>query len=238
MSALRSRVEPSSINIENHFKSIANDPAREKCANCRQTGHSDLYCRVGTDHLKSFCNQETSKSKSCLENINKCTLVGSTNEVSVTIDNYQTTARVDTGSLISTICQSFYAKNLYNIPLQSLSNIFHVECADGQSLPSLGYIQCSLKAKGIDNNQVFVDGLFLIVPNTSYNKCVPVLIGSNIISVLMNLVKESHGLRYLQEAHFFAPWHLAFRCVSLGDKELQRHKNALALVRLAELLFP
>lgn len=57
-------VEPSSINIENHFKSISNDPAREKCANCRQTGHSDLYCRVGTDPLKSFCNQETSKSKS------------------------------------------------------------------------------------------------------------------------------------------------------------------------------
>lgn len=42
------------------------------------------------------------------ENINKCTLVGSTNEVSVTIDNYQTTARVDTGSSISTIRQSFY----------------------------------------------------------------------------------------------------------------------------------
>lgn len=115
-----------------------------------------------------------------------------------------------------------------------MSNILHVECADGQSLPYLGYIQCSLKAKGIDNNQVFVDGLFLIVPNTSYNECVPVLIGTNIISVLMNLVKESHGLRYLQEANLFAPWHLAFRCVSLRDKELQRHKNVLALVRLAE----
>lgn len=115
-----------------------------------------------------------------------------------------------------------------------MSNILHVECADGQSLPYLGYIQCSLKAKGIDNNQVCVDGLFLIVPNTSYNKGVPVLIGTNIISVLMNLVKESHGLRYLQEANLFAPWHLAFRCVSLRDKELQRHKNVLALVRLAE----
>lgn len=43
----------------------------------------------------------------------------------------------------------------------------------------------------------------------------PVLIGTNIISVLMNMVKESHGPRYLQEEHMFAPWHLAFRCASL-----------------------
>lgn len=71
-----------------------------------------------------------------------------------------------------------------------MSNILHAECADGQILPYLGYIQCSLNAKGIDNDQVFVDGLFLIVLNTTYNRSVFVLIGMNIISVLMNIVKN------------------------------------------------
>lgn len=146
----------------------------------------------------------------------KCTLVGSTNEVFVTIDNNQTTTLVDTRSLISTICQIF-KEHLYNTALQPLSNILHVECADGQSLPYLGCIQCSLRAKGFDNDQVCVDGLlnFLLLPNI-YNRSVPVLIGTNIISVLMNMVKESHGPRYLQEEHMFAPWHLAFRCASLN----------------------
>lgn len=67
-----------------------------------------------------------------------------------------------------------------------MSNILHAECADGQILPYLGYIQCSLNAKGIDNDQVCVDG----TNDTIYNRSVFVLIAMNIISVLMNIVKN------------------------------------------------
>ena len=50
----------------------------------------------------------------------------------------------------------------------------------------------------------------------------------------MSIVNESRGPRFLQEANLSTPWYLAFRYVSLRDKELQKHKNVLAFVRLAE----
>ena len=40
-----------------------------------------------------------------------------------------------------------------------------------------------IKVSGMGTEQVSIDGLFLIVPTTSYNNSVPILIGSNIISV-------------------------------------------------------
>ena len=40
-----------------------------------------------------------------------------------------------------------------------------------------------IKVNGMGTEQVSIDGLFLIVPTTSYNNSVPILIGSNIISV-------------------------------------------------------
>ena len=50
----------------------------------------------------------------------------------------------------------------------------------------------------------------------------------------MSIVNESRGPRFLQEANLSTPWYLAFRYVSLRGKELQKHKNVLAFVRLAE----
>ena len=79
-----------------------------KCNICNQFGHSELHCRIRKDHLRSYHNN-SKNFVNCRQtntiNTKNCTLVGTTNEVSVVMNDIQTVALVDTGSSISTICK-------------------------------------------------------------------------------------------------------------------------------------
>lgn len=75
---------------------------------------------------------------------------------------------------------------------------------------------------------------FLIVNDTNYHETVPVLIGTKILSVLLSDTKQKFGVRFLQKAKLHTPWYLAFRCMTLRERELSRRSYVLALVRSAE----
>lgn len=70
--------------------------------------------------------------------------------------------------------------------------------------------------------------------DTNYHETVPVLIGTNILSVLLSDTKQKFGVRFLQKAKLHTPWYLAFRCMTLRERELSRRSYVLALVRSAE----
>ncbi len=53
-------------------------------------------------------------------------LVGSSNEVTVTINEKETLALLDTGSNVSTICRQFYNAHLSDIPIKPLETILQV----------------------------------------------------------------------------------------------------------------
>lgn len=160
-------------------------------------------------------------------------LTGKPTESQVFIDSIETQALLDTGSCISSIGHSFYKNKLSHIPLLPLTDILNIECADGKRLPYLGYIKTTLTSSGIpDCSEQFC--LFLIVPDTSYNLRIPVLIGTNILDEIIKDCKIRHGDQYLQKANFQTPWYLSLRCLSIRVKELKKNKNRLAIIRCAE----
>ena len=67
------------------------------------------------------------------------TLIGKPNKITVAINNVQCKALLDMGATVSTICEEFYKKQLYGVELHSIEDAIHIECADGQSMPYLGY---------------------------------------------------------------------------------------------------
>lgn len=75
---------------------------------------------------------------------------------------------------------------------------------------------------------------FLVVPTSQYNSRVPLLIGTNIISRLVDVTREEIGSRFLQDADLHTSWFLAFRCMTLRERELRRNGHRLGIVKSAE----
>ena len=136
---------------------------------------------------------------------------------------------MDTGSTVSTVSESFYRQHL-TTPLITIDRLLDIECADGQQLPYLGYIEAELQIPGQKHQHQCI---LLVTPNSRYNAEVPLLLGTNILTSMMDTLREEHGERFLQ-ARITTPWYLAFRCVHLREKELQKNKNRLGVVRNAE----
>ena len=68
-----------------------------------------------------------------------------------------------------------------HLPLQPVTTLKSLECADESALPYLGFIVYELQVDGISDKPEALDSLFLVVNNTSKHKTVPVLIGTNIL---------------------------------------------------------
>ena len=160
-------------------------------------------------------------------------LVGSSNETKVVLNNIKTSALIDTGSQVSSVSESFYRKHLEaTTELMELDESFGVECADGQQLPFIGFIKCQITIPEVEINKD--EGLFLVVPDTNYSSRVPVLIGTNVLEQLMKRCEQKHGKRYLQLANLDTACHLAFKSMSIRQKELRRKENRLGIVKCAE----
>ncbi|KAL5012677.1 hypothetical protein ScPMuIL_011228 [Solemya velum] len=162
-------------------------------------------------------------------------LIGSANEVSVWVEGIETKSLIDTGSTISTISQSFYKKYFDFLDIKPLLSLLNIECADGQLLPYEGYIELNLEVDGLPKSgNRMSDCIFLVVPDSNYNSTVPLLIGTNILVPLMEITRENSGEHFLQSADLHTPLYLAFRCLLLRDKELERRKDRIAVIKSAE----
>lgn len=140
---------------------------------------------------------------------------------------------MDTGATVSTMSQAFYDQHLSSIPITPITSVLNIECADGQSLPYSGYIQLDLEVSGIDAE--CQSCLLLVVPTSNYNYNVPILLGTNVLSVYLGTCKHKHGDKFLQEANLHTPWYLAFRCMVLQERDLVRRNFQLGLVKCAGL---
>ena len=137
-------------------------------------------------------------------------LIGDPNEVTVRINGVNTKALLDTGSTVSTLSESFYKNHLsQSTSINPLSNFIDIECADGQQLPYLGYIESNLAIDGIAAVKGIDNSIFLVVPDSRYNTSVPILLGTNILTELMSMTSSSHGTRFLQ-SNITTPWNYYF----------------------------
>jgi len=155
--------------------------------------------------------------------------------VSVRLEGIETNALIDTGSTVSTISHGFYKKHFDYCDITPLSSILSIECADGQMLPYEGYIELNLEIDGLPRSgNKLGDCVLLVVPDSNYNSTVPLLIGTNILVPLMEIIREDSGENFLQSADLHTPLYLAFRCILLRDKELERRKDRIAVIKSAE----
>lgn len=120
---------------------------------------------------------------------------------------------LDTGSTVTTLSRSFYDKHLSHIEIQPLSNILKIECADGNHLPYDGYVEIDLGVTGLPVNQKQTC-LALIVAQSTYNTKVPLLIGTNVLSVFLNACTEVCGNRILQTSNVNTAWNISFKSIS------------------------
>ena len=230
----------SSPNIDNiHYEDHSMGPV---CYRCNQIGHLMRDCTVRMDHSKHYYVDDIpstyvsamNKHISSNAQTRKTTLVGSSNETEVWLDGHGCRALLDTGSSVSTVSYKFYSKFLEQYSIEPLTDILNVECADGQTLPYMGYITVPLEVDGIGIYSSPVDAIFLVVPTRPYHDTVPVLLGTNVLEVLMNQTKDTCGVKFLQTAMLATPWYLAFRCITLQEKRLQHNHNILAYVKATE----
>lgn len=140
---------------------------------------------------------------------------------------------LDTGSTVSTICESFYEQNLQDVEIQDIGDLFELKCADGSNLPYKGAIELDVISEGLGDDRQYTC-LFLVVNDTDYHQKVPVLLGTNILNSIMGGIKECHGERFLQISRLHEPWYWTFRCLALRERELVKNKYRLAVIKSAE----
>ena len=158
-------------------------------------------------------------------------LIGVANEAEIFINGITTQALVDTGATVSTMSADFYQQYFSHIPIEPITSILNIECADGNGLPYLGYVVVDVSVDGFVVTPQ--PCLLLVVHNSNYNSNVPVLLGTNVLSALMYSCKKNYGDIFLQEANLKTPWYLAFRCMLLQERQLAKQKLKLGIVKSA-----
>ncbi|MCG8078888.1 MAG: DDE-type integrase/transposase/recombinase, partial [Candidatus Thiodiazotropha taylori] len=107
-------------------------------------------------------------------------IVGSANESFIYINGVKTSGLVDTGSMVTSVSESFY--NSLN-PLPQLHAItefgLQVQSANGDELPFKGYIEAEIKVPFLSNSQFNIP--LLVVSDTEYNSNIPAIVGTNVI---------------------------------------------------------
>ena len=157
-------------------------------------------------------------------------MFGKPTETEIILEGKRTTALLDTGSTVSTVSKSYYTKELSHfIEMRHLNQILDIECAGGTQLPYDGYIEADIKTPG--NSNKTIRNIMLVVPDTQYNQHIPVLLGTNVLQLAIEHLKDEHGARYLQTASLTTPWFTTLRCLTLREKELKKNDDRLAVVK-------
>ena len=155
-------------------------------------------------------------------------LLGEPNEAMVSVGGKMFPALLDTGSTASTISQDGF-DFLDEQVLNPIEDVLRIECADGQLLPYLGYIEVAVDVPGCEGETENV--LLLVVPNTPYNTNVPVLLGTNVLKLMRTRCQKKNASKH--KSDIVPAWKLAFQCISLQQKELTRREGCLAQVKCA-----
>ena len=158
-------------------------------------------------------------------------MVGEANEASVCVGDAQCLGLLDTGSTVSTVSNQFYQDHLQELVLQPVEEILRIECAGGQHLPYLGFIEADVSVFDLEIKEKST--VLLVVPDTDYNARVPLLLGTNILRPLMETCRCDKGQQFLQKVAKATPWWLTFRCLSVEDRAVTRAKGRLGLVKSA-----
>ena len=157
-------------------------------------------------------------------------LVGEPNECAVKVDGVITTSLLDSGSMVSTIGQSFWLKHFLDKPVLPMDDLLTLTGAGGDRIPYLGYVGVDIQLPGAD----VATYPFLIVPDTHYNLRVPVLIGTNVLKSTLDGLAETHGVRFSQKVRLPSAMVFALSAVRSSTKFLEKKQSIISDVRISD----
>ena len=89
-----------------------------------------------------------------------------------------------------------------------------------------------LKRTGVPSDRV-QSSILLIVPDIECYTNLSLLLGTNVLSEFLANCRETLDENFFQNAALLTSCYLAFRCISVRQRQLRRNKNKLALLRCA-----
>lgn len=110
------------------------------------------------------------------------------------------TCLLDTGSMVSTITESFFNKNLLpKLKLHKDKTWLQLRAANGLEIPYIGYVETDIFVPSI-NKTIKDRGILIVkdVPGSQRND-IPGLIGMNVISQCAELLQKQMGPSYLKQ---------------------------------------
>jgi hypothetical protein len=134
-------------------------------------------------------------------------MVGRATESIVYVNKIKCMSLLDIGSMVSTISVATLMSMHPPPDIKTLDEFtLSVKVAEGSPLPYLGYVEVSIYFTFQSDNMMV---LLLVVPETDYNKSVPVVIGTNILRPIKSSVSDSH----VKLPH---NWDIAFSALDAG----------------------
>ena len=148
------------------------------------------------------------------------TIVGGANEAHLFIDGRPYTALIDTGSMVSTICEN--AVQELHLDVKPLANLIQLEGAGGHRLKYVGFVTVKIviprfltkEATSTASEEkapcdLEIDALLLVVPTVPYHNRVPVLVGTNVLEAVFGAIKADSMHKEVPD-----PWKLAMHSLA------------------------
>ena len=120
------------------------------------------------------------------------------------IGDRQTLAMIDTGSMVTTMSESFYKIIAAEHPLKTLDD-FVLLGANGDAVPYLGYIEVQIQVPNLKIQSVFAP--VLITRDTAFSRKIPVIVGMNVIRELYRGADENDDIS--------GSWQQVFSAISM-----------------------
>ena len=145
----------------------------------------------------------------------KCVpLIGAQTEVEVVVNNHTTKGILDTGSHITTVSESFI-RSVPGIQIEDVTDFLKIEVASGHRLAYIGIVVSALSFPSLGEHFDSTEPIpILVVKDTDFNKNVPFIIGTNIISHCFEKISLSGSSTEDNPGFQNSAWQMAFRCLS------------------------
>ena len=149
-------------------------------------------------------------------------LIGPHNIAPLKVENFETNALLDSGSMVSTISES-WVKEL-GLPLFPLEPLLPIQQAGGTDLDYLGYSEVNLKS---DCPKIDLNVPLLVVPTIVYHDMVPVTLGTKTLKYLIDQ-------KLLEDKDLPSNWITAKESVLTREKMLSSPDTPIGVARLSK----
>ena len=159
-------------------------------------------------------------------------LVGEPSECVVKVDGTPSLALLDTGSMVSTLSESFWNQHFPDRPVTPLKDLLTLTGAGGDSIPYTGCVEVDLELPGTP----MATYPFLVVRDTPYNLRVPVLIGTNVLKGTLDGLSAVYGVRFAQKARLPSAIVHALSVVCTTNHFLKKKDRVISDVRVHQTI--